>query len=152
MNSGHGKKLAIRCLLWSSSRLVLQPWVSDSWINRSACSALVGTTSQEEKTQNLAARGPFGDPGHPFHPLPFSLLHKPFTAITQTRLCKHRDSTSLSATQCQAGRKVVPPQPRMACSLPPHPEGSLAHRGHPIVHWPDTQSFPSNHLSSVVIY
>ena len=51
------QKLAIRCLLWPSSRLVLQPWVSDSWINQGVATAPWWVPPVRKKGPSLAAMG-----------------------------------------------------------------------------------------------
>lgn len=108
------QKLAIRCLLWPSSRLVLQPWVSDSWINQGVATAPWWVPPVRKKGPSLAAMGgwepsrrPRASCSSPSH-CHFSL--KPFHSASpgQGSVNTHQ-LTSLSATQCRAGQRVVPP-------------------------------------------
>ena len=80
--------------------------------------------------------------------LPSLLLTALPQPITWTSFCKHTQAQEPESHPVPSRAEGGPtPHPRMDLLFPPTPWGSLSHRGHSIAHWPDTLSFPSNHLS-----
>lgn len=137
MDSGHTAKAAHLLPARPSSRLVLQPWVSDSWINLGVAAAPWWVPTVRKKWPSLAAMGGWEPSGRPrpscsssFH-CHFSL--KPFHSPSpeQGSVNTELSSVSRSATQGQAGQRVVPhltpgwPAPFPHILRKPRPQGTL---------------------------